>query len=911
MVHRQRFGSLRVPFLKKRRGLAPALAAVVTAAALLPGAGVSAQPAAISASEGVFRLNQELSLSVGRFSGDRTAFLRHESGNIPSLNPEIELTSDIHLRLSLPSTFRVELSASTGEKSAGSLALGYRDWSLHVGPRQVNLSRVGVSFARMVTGAALSYQPGAGSASSAAAGSDAAGPGGSGSNPARPSVELVAALTSSRTADVTLSGNDSFGPFFLGQRHIVEGSEQIFIGGTRQRRGAGPGDGDYYMDYRGGFVYFNKVVLRHETIRAIYQYEVDDPGLRSHFWAALAGYDWRGAPGGGTRLDGFVLRDELPVGERTILEQSGYTMTAYGVSVNAALPAGRLASTLVAAELEQFRSRTAPAYDSFRIADDDELKYKLRRTPVLYQSERLTLTLPEAGVTEPLERNLDYVIDYYSGEIELTFAPPPDARLEAEYMQVVGPGDASRMEGVESRSRVDWRGGRWSAASWLELATDDYVSIRTHRPPETKLNAGASARYALTDAWSLLGDVAVVERQSGLLARPGVGVGYERDATSGQLRLVGDLADAGGHHVREYTLEGTARWRGFADFRVDFEKELAGSGSWLPERLSAAAAGLAGRLPYAVTYTHGDEDFKEQVEARVTFPATGQRLRGGLTVASRWMFADSWADEPRVVYSAFGNVAYTGAGGGYTRGRVAVALGRLAGTETESAALDLDAGGSWGSRALVDYQLRWQHAETSHLTGPVETRSGHRHLITFGGAFSQRVSGALAYRFGHDVRWRLGRGRTETTEQGVQASLHVVWGPVHTTLSYDWSATDVVRGPAMDAAGPSAAEAVGAPGESGAGAAPASAAAATTKAVQRWRLAAEWSQGLYALKAAAEVAFHDAARERRAVEVAPAYRLSDYAEWWVGYAYVWSRDFQDAGAAYEVHVLKTGLVFRM
>ncbi|MFS8524578.1 MAG: hypothetical protein FWJ83_06900, partial [Limnochordales bacterium] len=271
MVHRQRFGSLRVPFLKKRRGLAPALAAVVTAAALLPGAGVSAQPAAISASEGVFRLNQELSLSVGRFSGDRTAFLRHESGNIPSLNPEIELTSDIHLRLSLPSTFRVELSASTGEKSAGSLALGYRDWSLHVGPRQVNLSRVGVSFARMVTGAALSYQPGAGSASSAAAGSDAAGPGGADANPARPSVELVAALTSSRAADVTLSGNDSFGPFFLGQRNIVEGSEQIFIGGTRQRRGAGPGDGDYYMDYRGGFVYFNKVVLRHETIRAIYQ----------------------------------------------------------------------------------------------------------------------------------------------------------------------------------------------------------------------------------------------------------------------------------------------------------------------------------------------------------------------------------------------------------------------------------------------------------------------------------------------------------------------------------------------------------------------------------------------------------------------------------------------------------------
>src|SRR5690606_31549942 len=128
-----------------------------------------------------------------------------------------------------------------------------------------------------------------------------------------------------------------------------------------------------------------------------------------------------------------------------------------------------------------------------------------------------------------------------------------------------------------------------------------------------------------------------------------------------------------------------------------------------------------------------------------------------------------------------------------------------------------------------------------------------------------------AYRFSHDVRWRLGRGRTETTEQGVQASLHVVWGDVHTTLSYDWSTTDVSGG------------------------APASAAAATTKAVQRWRLAAEWSQGLYALKAAAEVSFRGASRERRAVEVAPAYRLSDYAEWWVGYAYVWSRDFKDAG----------------
>src|SRR5690606_35217112 len=174
-----------------------------------------------------------------------------------------------------------------------------------------------------------------------------------------------------------------------------------------------------------------------------------------------------------------------------------------------------------------------------------------------------------------------------------------------------------------------------------------------------------------------------------------------------------------------------------------------------------------------------------------------------------------------------------------------------------------------------------------------------------------RVSGALAYGFSHAVRWRRARGRTATTEHGGPAPRPAAWGPVHPPLPHRWARPDDARGRAMARAGPSAAEAVGAPGEGGAGAAPASAAAATTKAVQRWRLAAEWSQGLYALKAAAEVAFHDAARERRAVEVAPAYRLSDYAEWWVGYAYVWSRDFQDAGAAYEVHELKTGLVFRM
>src|SRR5690606_25410925 len=102
------------------------------------------------------------------------------------------------------------------------------------------------------------------------------------------------ARTTSRTADVTLFGDDSFGPYFLGHRQIIEQSEQILLDGQLQRRGAGAGDGDYYMDYQGGFVYFNKVVLSHQRIRAVYQYEVDDPALSSRFLAVLAGYDLGG-----------------------------------------------------------------------------------------------------------------------------------------------------------------------------------------------------------------------------------------------------------------------------------------------------------------------------------------------------------------------------------------------------------------------------------------------------------------------------------------------------------------------------------------------------------------------------------------------------------------------------------------
>lgn len=896
---------VRATVLLRRAAIGVALAAVLVVlgavAARAQESGASPGVSVLPTVPDVIRVQQSLTVSFGRLLGSRDGFLRHEEGRIPSLNPDVRLSGELLLRASLPRGFRLEVQSVTGDKPSNSVGLAYGDWSVRIGPRAVNLARAGLSYARWTSGAALLYEPGGATASG-------------------PALEVVAARTTSRTADVTLPGDDSFGPYFLGYRRIIPQSEQIFLDGRLQRRGAGPGDGDYYMDYQGGFVYFNKVVLSHQRLRAVFQYEVDDPALSSEFWAVTAAYETGSSPGGSASagaaqpavaLRGFFLRDHLPVETNSVLQQSGSTLTVYGLHVESSwdrsgwgVPAGgaqtagvrgaggfaaRLLNTVIVTDLQRFSVHTIARTHQFSAAEGQR-EYRLPHRPVLYQSEQVTVRWGVDGLPdEPLVRHLDYTVNYQTGIITFAFDLPPGSRVTVRYQQVA---DGARLEeersGFETRHRLEYRGERWLSTSWLDLADDGFVQPATLRPPETRLSAGTVNEYRINEAWSLLGELTVTERQQRVVYRPAAGAGYESGPWSGRVRLVGTVVGGWETLDQDYRVDGQLRWRGPAELGFEFARPLRSGGALEWYRL--AAVGVAGRLPYSVTFTHGDEQYADKLEARVTVPGAGLRWRGSVTAALQLLYPGALADEPRTVQSLLGNIFYTGADGTYVRLQGAGATSRWRTTAVHSGTLVLDAGRSLGRAVVLDYQLRGSLSRTVHDGAMVEGRRSLSHVATVAVALSDRVSGAVVYRWSDGSRERAGRGATVATEQGWQATLNVRWTAAWSTnLTYDRTRSVTVGAavPLAPGSGSRAAE------------------------TRRWQLTAEFTGEVLSFRLTGTTGRYDETRLRRSLEVRPAYRLSEHAEWWVSYVYVDAHDAARPAEAYAVHEVRTGITFRL
>lgn len=803
---------------------------------------------------GELRVTQNLSLRVGTFVGDRDAFLRHEDLTLPSLNPDIDLAGQVGLRVGLPGNVRVSLQSKTGEKPSHSFGIGYGQWDLEYGPQSASFSRAGLNYSRALQGLRLRHQP-AGQA---------------------PTVEVFSAQTSSRHADIDFRGDDTFGPFFLGQKDIVEQSEQVFIDGRRQTRGTGPGDGDYYVDYSGGFLYFNKVVLAHETVRVSYEYSVELRGLSSTFTGIIGAYDF-----GAATAHAFALRDHIPLEEGSILEQSGSTLLAYGTNVETAFPSGaQMTNTLLATDLHRYDATTTPTQDEIVVVEG-EARYRLQRTPVLYQSERITVAGPHP---EQLVRNLDYVVDYHTGDITLTYEAPTGTRLIVDYTYIDAGNIAAttRSQGAQTSNRFRYNGPEWRTTAWLDGVVGDFVSARTHTPPRERFSAGTNTEYAVDDAWSVLADFDVLGRSSTTVVRPALGVRYNEHALDASLRLNGQLAETNGHAVDEYYVHGNVGLSSFADVEIDFNKRLDDAAGFMPEQFTASAVGTVGVLPFSVTYTHGDEHYAEKLQARLVLPAQGEHTRGLVTVASQFLYRDGFAAPPRGVYSLFGNVAYSPPSGLYLRAQGSMSLSRFGPMSTDTYTVRFDTGHSFGASTVLDYQLRLHGGDTRVAGSKTDARDSQSHMITVATALTDDVSAALVYRHADNFRRRADRGTTSSEERGVQASISGKLGAIEAAFTYDDSTTEVFAQTGDHVTD-----------------------------VTRYRLTLHWGGEKVSVRGALEFAVHDAARERLTAQLVPALRLSDHAELSFGYRQISSYTAGDAKAAYRAHLLETGITFEL
>jgi hypothetical protein len=118
----------------------------------------------------------------------------------------------------------------------------------------------------------------------------------------------ITSETKAAARTITISGNDSPGPYYLQGSQIVDGSERVQVDGVEKRRGD-----DYTIDYFGGILRFRDGMIIPRTSTIVVTYET---------------YAFNSAP---SRLQGFRLESNLGGGFNlgfTMLSQESTARTA-------------------------------------------------------------------------------------------------------------------------------------------------------------------------------------------------------------------------------------------------------------------------------------------------------------------------------------------------------------------------------------------------------------------------------------------------------------------------------------------------------------------------------------------------------------------------------------------------------
>jgi hypothetical protein len=124
----------------------------------------------------------------------------------------------------------------------------------------------------------------------------------------RSRLRYITSETKAAARTITISGNDSPGPYYLQGSQIVDGSERVQVDGVEKRRGD-----DYTIDYFGGILRFRDGMIIPRTSTIVVTYET---------------YAFNSAP---SRLQGFRLESNLGGGFNlgfTMLSQESTARTA-------------------------------------------------------------------------------------------------------------------------------------------------------------------------------------------------------------------------------------------------------------------------------------------------------------------------------------------------------------------------------------------------------------------------------------------------------------------------------------------------------------------------------------------------------------------------------------------------------
>ncbi|MFW6308501.1 MAG: hypothetical protein ACOC1S_00625, partial [bacterium] len=531
-------------------------------------------------------VKQDFIISDGSFGGDAELYNEYNQGQIPSLSPHIEYKTTMKGNFVEEGQYSLKFLLSAGEKKDEYLDLQYQNFGFKIGSQVYDIPIYGFNYRKRLEGMKGYYQ------------SD------------KLQLEIFDSFQQSRYTEVKLQGNDSIGPYFVGHKDILQNSEKVYIDGVKQTRGED--QGDYYMDYEGGFIYFNKIVLEQEEIKISFEYELEEKEYRGK----LYGGDLSCQLNESMTVEGYFLNDNLPLKEDSIYKEAGYKNQTVGVSLITNRKNYYLKNALLFTNLNKKKLDSLPVVESLVVnSGEPKQEIVLKHSPVLYESEKI---LTEKG--EELERNLDYRVLYNKGKIIFNkeFARDQVLEVSYEYLDSSGKLITEQKEGFKNTNLFSYQNKTVAGKTKLDYYVGEFTDFNVLQEVPLKLNLESENKYNFNRQWTGLLDYKLIDSgKSGEENNYSTSVGLDYNNNN---NFTGSLK-----YNRKYVSDAA----GEPEFTEQFESNFSYDFPFLtvksslihdfftgiikPDKYNIKLAGEKGKYKYSGGYRHNFSGFQEQI----------------------------------------------------------------------------------------------------------------------------------------------------------------------------------------------------------------------------------------------------------------------------------------------------------
>ncbi len=793
-------------------------------------------------------VRQTFSLSLGFFKGDGDLFSQYERLPVPDLNPQLQLTTNLNATMALPGDLELDVQAGRNGDFKGFLCLRYKDWQLDVGPQILSFREAPLSFNRNIEGVRLRHDN-------------------------KDGLDWDFFLSQNKTIymEISIDGEDSLGPYFLGHANIIEKSETVFVNDIKQDRGSGPNDNDYYIDYQSGFMYFNKIVFTYQKIKVTYEYVVAERELASTFLGTSASYKVTDK----LQLRAFAFRDKLPLARESIKKEAGFTNWGWGLAGDLKPLEGlTIKHTLLGSDFNKFEALTQSATDQWTL-DPEVFEYTLSETPVLYESETVCLD------DEELTRYLDYSIDYISGEINLAHAEGNILSVEYQYI-TTGVSEEENQRGVYSVNQVDYLTPTVKSNSLLNFVVGDYRSFQSKNRPTEDFLLSTKNEMAFTDNWSGRLNFAVLKRLDVMNFLPTLSLHFRRGIWQTALELASDIKKDPGGTVGTDLLKGHLALDTPTKVRLEFSKDLAIEAP-LPEKIALTVSGNLAKLPYSLEYLHGDKVYSEKINGRIFLPINNDNFRGNISLNNNLLFKENFS-QPHIAGSIIGQLNYSNPRYFYLHTKGNLTLNRSQTGSSRIYNFTGEIGRDIGAAVMANYQLKLEGLNT-YLGGELAAyKNNINHTATLTGYFLENFDGTVAYSRLSGENQRPGRPPAETKSHLLNLSLGYKYRELSLRFGYNYS--DVYTTVEDQR---------------------------VTKKSHQIKGDLDWAnEDFLSVRGGIGWTFQDKKNSRISASLRPYKAISDVLELWSEYNLLWSKDSSiQEEALYKTHIFKFGFSYRL